>query len=172
LHGVDQSNKAASLYDELEQAAQASNLEKINQAFENLKLHYPKTIWAQQAALVAAKNQAEKGQVEAGLSSLRWVSAQATEPMYAWIARLRMTGLLIDSQQWDAALRELEGAAPPSLEGLIADRRGDILNLQGHREEAISAYQKAWKILDATSEYRQLVEAKLLALGSDTGVSK
>jgi len=53
-------------------------------------------------------------------------------------------------------------------EALAADRRGDIYNLQGKKDQAKAEYTKAWQALGADAEYRTLVEVKLTALGVDT----
>ena len=39
--------------------------------------------------------------------------------------------------------------------------------LQGQTDKALEQYQKAWKNLDARSDYRRLVAVKLAALGFD-----
>jgi Tetratricopeptide repeat-like domain len=50
---------------------------------------------------------------------------------------------------------------------LAADRRGDVLALQGKSAEAKAEYVKAYKGLEERSPYRRLVEVKLNALGGD-----
>ena len=47
----------------------------------------------------------------------------------------------------------------------MADRRGDIYNLQGKKTEARNEYLAAWQGLEDQVEYRRLVEVKLTALG-------
>jgi predicted negative regulator of RcsB-dependent stress response len=49
----------------------------------------------------------------------------------------------------------------------VADRKGDVLSLQGKTAEARAEYEKAYKGLSARIEYRRLVEIKLAALGAD-----
>jgi predicted negative regulator of RcsB-dependent stress response len=48
----------------------------------------------------------------------------------------------------------------------VADRRGDVLLAMGKADEARKAYLAAWAAMNERLEYRQLVEAKLTALGS------
>jgi hypothetical protein len=50
---------------------------------------------------------------------------------------------------------------------MAADRRGDVLALQGKAAEAKAEYVKAYKGFDDKSGYRRLVEVKLNALGGD-----
>ena len=53
-----------------------------------------------------------------------------------------------------------------AFEGLVADRRGDVLLAQGKKDGARAAYQAAYKALEPTLDYRRVVEAKLTALGA------
>ena len=45
-------------------------------------------------------------------------------------------------------------------------RQRDFLKAQGQLDAARTAYQKAWAAMPPTLDYRQLVEAKLTALGA------
>jgi predicted negative regulator of RcsB-dependent stress response len=169
-----QATKAGALYEELERAARSADPARTSLAFADLKDRYPKTLQAQQGALLAAKVQAEKGQVDAALATLAWVAGNAAEDEYRVVARLRAAGLLLDKQQWDQALAQLDAAATvkaPEFEALIADRRGDVLSAQGKKAEAVSAYQAAYKALDGKLEYRFLLDAKLTALGAAPAAS-
>lgn len=169
-----QATKAGALYEELERAARSADPSRTSLAFADLKDRYPKTLQAQQGALLAAKVQAEKGQVDAALATLAWVAGNAAEDEYRVVARLRAAGLLLDKQQWDQALAQLDAAAAvkaPEFEALIADRRGDLLSAQGKKTEAVAAYQAAYKALDSKLEYRFLLDAKLTSLGAAPAAS-
>jgi predicted negative regulator of RcsB-dependent stress response len=164
-----QATKAAALYDELDRVAQAGDAERTGRAFGDLRERFPRTLQAQQGALLAAKVQADKGQPDAALGTLAWVADNAGEEEYRTLARLRAAGLLMDKQQYDAALAQLDAAQqgkPREFDALIADRRGDVLMAQGKKAEALAAYQAAYKGMDDKAEYRRLLEAKLTALGA------
>ena len=83
------------------------------------------------------------------------------------MARLRLAGVLIEAKAYDEALKQLSADFPKQFEPLVADRRGDIYNLQGKKAEAKAEYAKAYKEFDEGTEYRRLVEVKLSALGVD-----
>ena len=83
------------------------------------------------------------------------------------MAKLRLAAVLAESKGFDEALKQLSGSFPPNFEGLVADRKGDILMLQGKKPEALVEYRKAYKSLDENAEYRRLVEVKLNSLGVD-----
>ena len=167
----EQAAKASSMFGELERAAQASDAEKTGRIFGDLKDRFGRTASAQQAGLLAAKVQHDKGQADAARASLAWVGDNAVEDEYRSIAHLRLAGLLLDAKQYDEALKQLDAAKAPDFQALVADRRGDVLLAQGKKDDARGAYQTAYQGLDVKLEYRQLVQAKLTALGAAPAAS-
>lgn len=162
----DQAAKAAAMYGQLEQAAQAGDAQRSGQIFNDLKERYPRTVQAEQAGLLAARVQFERGQADAAKASLEWVAEHASEDEYKTVARLRLAGLLLQAKDFEGALKQLDAAKAPTFAALVADRRGDVLLAQGKTAEARAAYQAAWKAMDEKVEYRQLIDAKLTALGA------
>jgi len=162
----DQSAKAAAMFDQLELAAQGGDAQRAGQIFNDLKERYPRTVFAEQAGLVAARVQFDRGQADAAKASLSWVADHAGEDEYKTVARLRLAGLLLQAKDFDGALKQLDLAKAPTFEALVADRRGDVLLAQGKTAEARSSYQAAWKAMDEKVEYRRLIDAKLTALGA------
>jgi predicted negative regulator of RcsB-dependent stress response len=162
----DQAAKAGAMFEQLEVAALAGDAQRAGQIFADLKERYARTTFAGQGALLAAHAQFDKGQHDAATASLRWAADNAREESYQVIARLRLAGLLMQAKQFDAALAELDKAKSPDFAALVADRRGDVLAAQGKPDAARDAYQAAWKAMDPRLEYRQLIGAKLTALGA------
>ena len=72
----------------------------------------------------------------------------------------------IEEKAYDQALTQLSGPTPVGFDAAFADRRGDVLALQGKKPEAVAEYQRAYKAFDERVEYRRLVEVKLNALGA------
>lgn len=167
-----QAVQASVLYDELDRAAAAGDIARVQQAFQDVKDKFGRTSYAQQAGLLAAKVLADKGQADAARGALEWVAASAADEGYQAIARLRLAGLQVDAKAYDDALRTLSASFPKAFEGLAADRRGDVYNLQGKKAEAKAEYLKAWNGLGEEAEYRALVEVKLTALGVDVQTLK
>ena len=162
----DQSAKSGSMFDQLDKAAQAGDADQAARVFADMKERYPRTAFTQQGGLLAAKVQADKGQADAALATLAWVGTNAAEAEYQTIARLRAAGILLDQKKYDEALKQLDGATAPDFQALAADRRGDVLLAQGKKDEAKAAYAKAWQAMDAKTDYRRLIDAKLTALGA------
>src|SRR5262245_18544536 len=70
----DQAAKAAAMFDALEVAASAGDAEKSTRVFSDMKDRFPRTAFTQQAALLAAKVQSQKGQADAARASLTWAA--------------------------------------------------------------------------------------------------
>jgi predicted negative regulator of RcsB-dependent stress response len=162
----EQGFKAGGMYEELERAAQAGDADKATRVLADLKAQYGSTAYAQQGALLAAKTQLDKGQLDAAKATLGWVADSGADDEVRAVARLRLAAVLAEAKQFDEALKALDAATAPGFEALVADRRGDVLSLQGKKPEAVTAYQAAYKAMDSKSDYRRLIDAKLTALGA------
>lgn len=162
-----QAAQASALYEEVERAATGGDMTRLERAFTDMKDKFGRTTYAHQAGLLAAKTFADKGNVEAAKSALLWVADKASDEGYQASARLRLSAVLAEAKAYDEALKQLTADFPAQFDGLVADRRADIYNLQGKKAEAKAEYLKAWRALDERGEYRRLVEVKLTALGVD-----
>lgn len=167
----DQATKAGAMYDELERAAQANDAERVGRVFADLRERFPRTAYAQQAGLAAAKVQAERDKPDDARASLAWVAEHALEDEVKTVAHLRLAGLNLDAKKFDDALKELDLAKASGFEALVADRRGDVLLAQGKPIEAAAAYKAAWSAMAETVDYRRVVEAKLTSLGAAPAVA-
>lgn len=167
----DQAGKAGALFDELDRAATAGDAEKTGRAFADLRQRFPGTAYAQQGGLMAAKVQFDKGKPDEARASLTWVAEQAKQAELRTVARLRLAALQAEAKQFDEALKTLDGAKAEGFEALVADRRGDILMLQGKKDEARSAWQAAFAAMSDKIEYRRLIDAKLTAIGAPPGAA-
>jgi len=162
----EQSAQAGAMFDEFDRALNAGDLEKSVRVFADLKERYPRAAYAQQAGMLTAKLQFDKGKSDDARASLTWVIEHAVTDDYKSLARLRLAALLLDAKQYDEALKQLDAVPAGPYAALAADRRGDVLLAQGKKDEARAAYQQAFKSMDDKFEYRRLVDAKLTALGA------
>jgi predicted negative regulator of RcsB-dependent stress response len=161
-----QGAKASAMYEEFDRAVQAGNADQAGRVFGDLKERYGRTAYAQQAGLLAAKLQADKGQADAAQASLGWVAEQGKDEALQALARLRLAALLLDKKAFDDALKQVDAVKAPEFTALAQDRRGDILLASGKKDEAVKAFQAAWKGMDEKIDYRRVVEAKLTSLGA------
>ena len=160
-----QAAQASQMYDEVDKAVQAGDVPRIERALSDMNQRFASTTYAQQAGLLAAKSFHDKGTLDAARAALTAVVDKASDEGYKAVARLRLSGLLIEKKSYDEALKTLEAPFPKEFTALAEDRRGDLLALQGKKPEARAEYEKAYKSFDERADYRRLVEIKLNALG-------
>ncbi len=162
---------ASVLFDEAQRAAAAGDAQRLQSAYEDLRKQYAKTQLAAHVALLYAKARYDAGDAKAAQEALAWVVSQDTDEGLSAVARLRQAGLLIEAKSYEEAMKLLAGAYPPSFQGMVADRKGDVLLLQGKKEEAQAAFEQAKKAMPESLEYRRVVDIKLTALGVDVAPS-
>ncbi|WP_353233470.1 tetratricopeptide repeat protein [Diaphorobacter ruginosibacter] len=166
-----QAVQASRLLDEVDAVAMANDPQRILPAFEEMKSRYPSTAQAGQAALTAAKVMVDAGNLDGAKPVLEWLAAQGKYDGQKAVARLRLAAVLMEQKAYPEALQKLEGNVPPEFTAAFADRRGDVLVLQGDTKAAALEYQKAYAALDSRNTYRRVIEAKLNAIGSKVQVA-
>ncbi|WP_338819252.1 tetratricopeptide repeat protein [Acidovorax temperans] len=162
-----QASQAAALLDAVEVAVQARDQTRVELAFGDLKSKYAGTPQSDMGAFASAKAMQDSGNLDAAKSALTWVAEHSSDAGYKAIAKLRLSAILLEQKDYASALQQLQGNFPAEFEGVVADRKGDLLVLLDRRADAIAEYKIAFKTLDETIEYRRLVEIKLNALGVD-----
>lgn len=163
-----QAAQAAVLYDEVGRAADAGDLTRMQRAFSDMKDKYGSTAYAAQAGLLAAKTLQDQGKSAEARAALDWVADKAPDDGLRAVARLRLASVMVGEKAYDDAIKVLGASFPTEFTALAADRRGDVLMLQGKREQAAVEYGRAYQGLrDQGDDYRQLVAVKLNALGID-----
>ena len=162
-----QATQAAAMFDEVERSIATGDVAKVERALSDMNAKFGSSPYAQQAGLLAAKTFYEKGNLDASKKALVLVAEKSSDVGYQAIAKLRLASALIESKNYDDALKQVSGTYPKEFEPMAADRRGDVLALQGKPAEAKAEYVKAYKGFDDRSAYRRLVEVKLNALGGD-----
>ena len=162
-----QAAQSAVLFDTVDRAAASGDMALLDRAVADIEDKFASTNYAQQAALLAARVYQDKDRASDARKHLTWVIDKASDQGYEALARLRLSSLLIQDKAYDEAAKLVSAKAQAAFEALFADRLGDIATLQGQPDQALAAYQKAWKGLDARSDYRRLVAVKLAALGFD-----
>lgn len=160
-----QAVQAAAVFDAVETAANTGDLARLEQAFADIRTKYAGTVQAGQAGLLVAKMQFGKGDIEAAKAALTWVAENAADDGHKAVGRLRLSGLLMEQKAYDDALKQLSVAFPSEYSAVVADRKGDILALQGKKSEAVAEYSRAFQEFSESLEYRRLVEIKLNAMG-------
>ena len=160
-----QAQQAAELYGALQQLVPENNAKKIREAAATLIDKFSSTAYAPRAALIAAKVNYQAGDAQSAKAQLQWVINHAAEDELQDIARLRLAGMLLDEKNYTQASRLLEAKHSPAYDAFYLDLKGDVLLAQGKPAEARGAYQAAFDKIDKKSNYRDLIQIKLDALG-------
>lgn len=160
-----QATQASALFDAVEVAVQTGDHTRVEQAFGDIRGKYAGTVQAAQAGLMVAKLEMGKNQPDAAKAALEWTAKNASDEGYRAIARLRLASVLLEQKAYDAALQTLSEKFPLEMHAVVADRKGDVLLLQGKNTEAAAEYSSAYAAFSDSVEYRRLVEVKLNALG-------
>ena len=162
---AQQSERAATLFTQLDQAERANEHKKVRDIAGQIIGSYGSTHYAGMAALSAAKAGFETGELDDARKNLQWAMEKAREEQMRDVARLRLAGILLDEKKYDEALKLLSTKPGDAFVALYSDLRGDVLAAQSKKAEARVEYQAALDKSDPGSQYRRLVELKLDALG-------
>jgi predicted negative regulator of RcsB-dependent stress response len=164
-----QATQAAVLYDTFENAARGADVPLMARSLADLQNQFGRTTFAQQAALLSARIYANKANLPEAEKSLQWVIDHGNEEGYVALARLRLSALSMEQKNLDKAKALLQSVkAPTGFQPLFDDRLGDIAVLQNKPEDAKPLYLSAYKGLEASNDYRRMVDYKLAALGVNT----
>lgn len=166
-----QSAQSAALFDTVERAAVAGDLALFERSVSDIKSKFGSTTYAHQAAFLASRVFQEKSRTKEAKEQLQWVIDQASDEGYQALARLRLSSLMVQDKEFDAARKLLSAKTPDSFEPLVADRLGDLDMLTNQPAEAVKHYQAAWKAMEPNAQYRRLIAFKLAALGADPEAS-
>src|SRR4051794_26279723 len=119
------------MYAELEDAARSGDADRAARIFADMKarkawfmpsaLQTP-SAYTQQAGLLAAKAQSERGQTPTATASLKWVG-ETGNPETAAVAPLRWAGTLADKKKYDGALQQPPAVKPEAFAAIVSDRR-------------------------------------------------
>jgi predicted negative regulator of RcsB-dependent stress response len=160
-----QALEAGELYTQLQGAVGANEPKKVQEIAAAIVDKYPRTGYAQFAALAAAKAAFDGGDRAAAQTQLKWVTERAKDDGTRDLARLRLGVVLLDDKKYDEALAALQATPVEAMAALYSDLRGDVLTAQGKAADARAAYQQALDKTDAKSPYRGVIQGKLEALG-------
>jgi predicted negative regulator of RcsB-dependent stress response len=163
-HQRKQAAEASNLYEQQRAAIESGDKAKVARITSDIQSKYDGTVYAPMAALAAAKSAFDANDLKAAKAHLQWVIDHGNDE-YKSVATLRMSGVLLDEKQFDAALKLLDGDILPQFKGEVSDRKGDVLVAQNKIAEARAAYQAALDAMGQANPGRQLVQLKLDAIG-------
>ncbi|MCG2583139.1 tetratricopeptide repeat protein [Massilia sp. TS11] len=163
-HQRSQAAQASDLYYQATQAVEKKDNAQLQRIAGDVENKYARTIYAGMTAMAAAKAAFEANDLKTAKAQLQWVIDNGNDE-YKAIAKLRLSGVLLDEKAYDAGLQLLAGEFPAAFKAQVAERKGDILAAQDKAADAKGAYKAALDAMDKTAPGRQLVQIKLDALG-------
>ena len=151
---------ASAVYDEmLTKRAQNNPEETLIQA-EKLFTHYPKTTYAQFAALMLAREAVTKKAYEKAEKYLQWILDHSSIASFREIARIRLARILIAQQKPQEAINLLKKQDDKNFEGLINEVKGDAYLAMDNKTMARASYQEALSDLPNAEITRPLLQMK------------
>ena len=161
-------SKAGLLFEQMQQAASDKDNAKVQRAASDIQEQYGKTVYGEMSGLTAAKVAYDANDLKEAKAQLQAVIANGEDDEYKTVAKVRLAGILLDEKSYDEGLKLLAGEFPAQFEAMVADRKGDLLVAQNKIAEARVAYQTALDKTDQKNPGRQLIQAKLDAIGGAT----
>lgn len=162
----NQAQQASQLYSELQRAVQAKDNAKVQRVAADMESKFGGTVYAQMSGLAAAKSAFDANDLKSAKDRLQWVIAEGSDEQYKALARIRLSGILLDEKAFDEGLKLLAGEFPAPYAAMATDRKGDIFVAQAKIQDARAAYQAALDKMDERNPGRQLIQIKLDAIGA------
>lgn len=155
--------KAAALFQSVEQAVMDSKLDDATALLKQLRETYPSSAYTQQASLVVARAELITDPQRAA-DDLRYTMEHSQDAELATIARIRLARVLAYREQYADALALLSPDKAGKFAGRMNEVKGDIFAAQGKFEEARAAYLAAMVASGAEVLDRSFLQMKLADL--------
>lgn len=168
---ANQASEAGALYASVLQSVEKSDPAKARMFAGDLVAKFPGETAADLGALLAAKTDAEGGDLKGAALKLQWVIDNSKDVALREMARLRLAAVQIDQQSYDEALKTLESKPDEPFLPRFEDLRGDAYAAKGAAKDAAAAYKRALDAYDKAptgsfgSVFKNAIETKLEALG-------
>ena len=176
----NQAAQASMVYGVLQKAVAEKDSQRIKAAGGELLEKFSGTTYAPLGALITAKAMFDAGDAKTAKAQLSWVVEHGKDELRD-LARVRLAAVLLDEKAYDEALKQLDGSFSAGFASRVAETRGDVLDAQGKKPEARTAYQLALTRLDegdktgkgrnslqdkqANAPSREMLQQKLESLG-------
>jgi len=137
----------------------AENPSSINEQLASanqLAADFKNTPYASLSALIIAKQHLAAGQIEKAQQQYRWVIENASQNELKFLAKIRLSRLLLSNNQFDQALALLNETYPESFKGMVLELKGDVLLTQGNKTAAKVAYVQAMSLSEGSNRWLQL----------------
>lgn len=154
------SEQAAGIYQQSLMTLSSGDIASAEESVQVLMNDHRRSAYAGFAAMQIAAQFAADQQNAAAREYLQWVYDNARLSAHKELAALRLARLMIDTEEYDAALALLQQSTDTGFASLVAELKGDIYTLQEQRQQARAAYQSAITSLSSNDPRQGLLEMK------------
>jgi predicted negative regulator of RcsB-dependent stress response len=138
---------ASNIYDEMLVLRSQNEASETAVQATKLMTHYPKTPYAQMAALMMARDAVTNHNYPEAIHQLTWVIQHSSVPSIREIARIRIARICLAQKKPDEAFDILKKVESKSYAGLVDEVKGDAYLLQNNIPKAKESYQLALQAL-------------------------
>jgi len=135
--------EANAQYQQMLAAFGKNDMPTVIKLADQLVKDHPRTGYAEQAQLAAARMQVENNQLPGALDRLQKVETSTPDQELKLVVRLRIARIQIEQNRAEDALATLSAVDPGAFAGRFAEVRGDALRAKGDRAGALKAYREA-----------------------------
>lgn len=160
-HVESQQSQASLYYQTMLLSHQENDTTGVLASANTLIKTYPKSIYAQFAQLELADNAVQSAEYEKAKTALKSVIDHSSESSLVSLAKIRLARVMIMTNEYDNALKEVATLNDTYLSPLAYELRGDILTLQRKSDLAKKDYESALKLLSDNPSHSALLKMKI-----------
>ncbi|VAW56507.1 Mlr7403 protein [hydrothermal vent metagenome] len=154
---ITHAQNASVLYEQvLINSANPAKMSDALASVNELEADFEDTPYASLSALIVAKQQLSEGAFDKAEQQYRWVIENSAQDELMYLAKIRLSRLLLTLKKQDEALALLNGAYPESYHAMVFELKGDVLSVQGKSAEAKIAYMQARILSQDPNRWLQL----------------
>ncbi len=169
INSVKHTEQASVIYEQV--LINAENPQKLSDQLagaNELEAKFSDTPYASLSALLVAKQQLASGDIDNAKKQYQWVIDNATQDELMYLAKVRLSRLLLGNDEHDAALAILNETFPDSFMAMVSELKGDALFIKGDNQAAKAQYVKAKLLTKGSSRWLQL---KIDELGGEASAA-
>jgi len=154
---IQHSEQASVLYEQV--LILSENPAKINDQLASanqLEADFSNTPYASLSALIIARQHIATGKIEKAQQQYQWVIDNATQDELKYLAKIRLSRLLLSDNKIDQTLALLNETYPESFKEMVLELKGDALLMQGNKAQAKAAYIEAKMLSNGSNRWLQL----------------
>lgn len=165
-HKIKVATNASEVYDQMLAMRTQNNIRDTEAEAKTLISKFPKTPYANMAALMLARDAAIEKNYEEAKKQLNWVLANSSTVAIQDIAATRIARILIQEKKPEEAIAILDRVKDPSFKALANETKGDAYLMLKDKTKALESYRKSNDELQNIGISRPLLEMKIQNLAT------